>query len=448
MRQIFLKAIQFIKENPRIIYSLVLVVILPAAFFINTYLINSNYEKNIDKITQRKAVLVENVINNLLQDRISDDAALQVLVEKIQQEKDEIASLSIARPQNEPGEFQITASSDPALVGQKQSGSIQNAIAWEKPEGVAFLDRNEKGRFWNVTKTLLDESGNKTGLIAMAFSLSDSDALVQKTIYNSYWILTIIIITVVLLVSNQGRLFGYALTVTKLKEIDKMKDMFISMASHELRTPLTAIKGYVELIKEKKEIKSDEQSSHFMNNISISVERLQDLINDVLEVSRVEGNRLPMEIVEFDPGEIISQSVEEIRSQATDKGLALNYQPLGSPATVKADKDRLKQVLINLIGNSVKYTMKGSVDVSAKIKGKEFLIIVADTGIGISSEDQANLFQKFYRIQNEHTKNVTGTGLGLWITSEIIKKMEGSITVESIEGVGSHFTVHLPLAGK
>jgi signal transduction histidine kinase len=448
MRQIFLKAIQFIKENPRIIYSLVLVVILPAAFFINTYLINSNYEKNIDKITQRKAVLVENVINSLLQDRISDDTALQTLVEKIQKEKNEITSLSIASPQSDPGEFQIIASSDPSLIGQKQSGSIQNAIAWEKPEGVAFLDRNEKGRFWNVTKTLLDESGNRTGLIAMAFSLSDSDALVQRTIYNSYWILTIIIITVVLLVSNQGRLFGYALTVTKLKEIDKMKDMFISMASHELRTPLTAIKGYVELIKEKKEIQSDEQSSHFMDNISISIERLQDLINDVLEVSRVEGNRLPMEIVELDPSEIISQSVEEIRSQAADKGLALNYQPLGEPTLIKADKDRLKQVLINLIGNSVKYTMKGSVDVSAKIKGKEFLITVADTGIGMSAEDQANLFQKFYRIQNEHTKNVTGTGLGLWITSEIIKKMDGSITVESIEGVGSHFTVHLPLAGR
>jgi signal transduction histidine kinase len=448
MRQIFLKAIQFIKENPRIIYSLVLVVILPAAFFINTYLINSNYEKNIDKITQRKAVLVENIVNSLLQDRISNENELQSLVEKIQEEKDEIISLSIAKPQNDPGEFQIVASSEPALVGQKQSGSIQNAIAWEKPEGVAFLDRNDKGRFWNVTKTLLDESGNKIGLIAMAFSLTDSDALVQRTIYNSYWVLMIIIITVVLLVANQGRLFGYALTVTKLKEIDKMKDMFISMASHELRTPLTAIKGYVELLKEKKEIQSDQQSSHFMNNISISVERLQDLINDVLEVSRVEGNRLPMEIIEFDPSEAISESVEEMRSQAQDKGLNLNLQPLETLVAIKNDKDRLKQVLINLIGNSVKYTLEGSVDVSAKIKGKELLITVADTGIGISSEDQANLFQKFYRIQNEHTKNVTGTGLGLWITSEIVKKMDGSITVESIEGVGSHFTIHLPFVEK
>jgi signal transduction histidine kinase len=448
MRQIFQKALQFIKENPRIIYSLVLVVILPAAFFINTYLINSNYEKNIDKITQRKAVLVENVINNLLHDRTADDQQLQPLVEKIQKGNEEITSLSIAIPQSGSGEFQIVASNDPALVGQKQSGSIQNAIAWEKSEGVAFLDRNEKGRFWKVTKTLVDDTGNKTGLITMAFSLVDSDALVQRTIYNSYWILTIIIITVVLLVANQGRLFGYALTVTKLKEIDKMKDMFISMASHELRTPLTAIKGFTELLKEKKEIQSDEQSSHFLNNISVSVERLNDLVNDVLEVSRAEGNRLPMEIVDFDPGEIIAQSIEEMRPQSAAKSLALSYQPLEALVMIKADKDRLKQVLINLIGNSVKYTLKGSVEVSVKTKGKELLITIADTGIGISSEDQVNLFQKFYRIQNEHTKNIIGTGLGLWITLEIVKKMNGNITVESIEGVGSHFTVHLPLAGK
>jgi len=274
------------------------------------------------------------------------------------------------------------------------------------------------------------------------------NALVQKTIYNSYWILTIIVLTVVLLVSNQGRLFGYALTVTRLKEIDKMKDMFISMASHELRTPLTAIKGYVGLLREKKDLQTDEQTSHFLENISISANRLDDLVNDVLEVSRVEGNRLPMEIIELDPADIIAQSVDEMKTKAEAMGLALKYEPLGAPVIIRADKDRLKQVLINLIGNAVKYTLKGSIDVSVKTKGKELLITVADTGIGMSAESQANLFQKFYRIQNEQTKNVTGTGLGLWITREIVKKMDGSISVESIEGVGSHFTVHFPIAKK
>jgi signal transduction histidine kinase len=253
---------------------------------------------------------------------------------------------------------------------------------------------------------------------------------------------------VVLLVANQARLLGYALTVTQLKEIDKMKDMFISMASHELRSPLTAIKGYLDLIKDQKDVALNKNTSHYLENISLSALRLDDLVEDILEVSRIEGNRLPIEMTIFDPNPVISQSVEEMRSQAMQKNLSLNYDPLQDSVKIKSDKDKLKQVMVNLVSNAIKYTKKGSVSVSTAVKNREFLIIVADTGIGISSEDRANLFQKFYRIKNEKTKDVIGTGLGLWITLEIIKRMQGKITVESIEGVGSHFTVHLPIARK
>jgi signal transduction histidine kinase len=105
-------------------------------------------------------------------------------------------------------------------------------------------------------------------------------------------------------------------------------------------------------------------------------------------------------------------------------------------------------VVVNLIGNALKYTEKGSIKVTASPKGGEFMVTVADTGIGIPSEEQANLFQKFYRVKNEKTKNIAGTGLGLWITMETVRRMKGRITVESIEGVGAHFTVHLLLAQK
>lgn len=448
MKDIFSKAILFIKENPSIIFSLILVVLIPAAFFINTYLINSSYEKNIDLITQRKAVLTENVINTLVKNEISEKDALQLSLEKIVKENNEIVSLSIIQSTNNQNEFEIIASSDLGSVGKKNDASLQNILAWNKPEGIAFLDKNDQGRFWNVTKILLGDFGEKIGLISISFSLKDSDALVSRTIYNSYWILILTILVVILFVSNQARLFGYALTVTKLKEIDKMKDMFISMASHELRTPLTAVKGYVELLEDKKEVSADEESRHFIKNISISVERLQNLVNDILEVSRAEGNSLPIEITDFDPNQTIIQSIEELHSQAIEKNLTLNYELFKNPVIISADANRLKQVLVNLIGNSIKYTEKGSIDVSSEIKNGKFMITVADTGIGISSEDQASLFQKFYRVQTDRTKNIIGTGLGLWITLEIVRRMKGKITVESIEGVGSHFIVQLPLANK
>jgi signal transduction histidine kinase len=448
MRNIFSKAIAFVKENPRILYSLVLVVFIPAAFFLNTYLVNSSYEKNIDKITQRKAVLAEDIINILLKDKFTDNSALQTSVDQIMQNKDEVMSLSIMKPQAELNSFQIIASSNSALINQKQAGDIQEILAWSKPEGVAFLDRNEQGRFWNVTKSLSDSSGEKTALVSIAFSLGDSDTLISKTIRNSYWFLIATLIVVILLVSNQARLFGYALTLTKLKEIDKMKDMFISMASHELRSPLTAIKGYVEFLKEKKEIIADKESQHYIENVSLSVDRLQDLVNDVLEVSRIEGNNLPVEITSVNPKEIISQTIEELKAHAIQKGISLSYIPQENSVLIKADPNRLKQVLVNLISNSIKYTEKGSVEVSTNFKDNYYLITIADTGIGISAEDQTKIFQKFNRIQNEKTKGIIGTGLGLWITQELIKRMKGKIMVESIEGVGSHFTICLPLEKK
>jgi len=208
---------------------------------------------------------------------------------------------------------------------------------------------------------------------------------------------------------------------------------------------LTAIKGYLDLLKTEKDVA---MVGHYIENISLSAQRLNNLVEDVLEVSRIEGNRLPIEMTIFDPGPIISQSLEEMRSSAMQKGLALNYVSPQTVLQIKADQDRFKQVLVNLISNAIKYTEKGAISVSVVVKKDKFLITVADTGIGMSSEDQANLFQKFYRIKNDYTKNVIGTGLGLWITLELIKRMQGKITVESIEGVGSHFTVHLPLASK
>lgn len=447
MKDIFTKIIQFIKENPGIIFSLVLLVLIPTAFFINTYLTNKSYENAINTITYSKTALVEYVMNSFLQEKIADDQLLQSAIDRIMNEESSITLLSIIK-KNDRDEYKIVASSDKSLVGQTQKNTSRNNLAWERLEGIAFLDESGSNRFWNVTKLVFDGSGNKAGLISMDYSIRDSDAIIQKTINNSYWILILTIIIVILMVSNQARLFGYALTLTKLKEIDKMKDMFISMASHELRSPLTAIKGYLEFLKEKKEVFEDKESNQYVTNISISVDRLNNLVEDMLEVSRIEGNRLPMEIKTLDPEPVILQTVEEMRSQAEKKNLAFNYKSSEIPATVSADPERLKQILINFISNAIKYTEKGSIEVNSLIRDNYFLITVADTGMGISSENQANLFQRFYRIQNDKTKGIIGTGLGLWITQEIARKMKGKITLESIEGVGSHFTLYLPINKK
>jgi signal transduction histidine kinase len=445
MKNLLSKALTFIRENPSIIFSLMLVVIIPVAFFVNTYMITSNFEKNIDKITQSNAIVSENIIKFIVSQQIEDANSLQETVENITRENEKIVELTILKPNETHETFRAIASTNKELLEKKDSPDVQNTLAWGEPGGIAFLDQNQGGRFWKVTKAFTNSSGEKIGLVSISLTLNDTDKMIGATIDRAYIILLITILVVVLFVSNQARLFGYALTLSKLKEIDKMKDTFISMASHELRSPLTAIKGYLEFLSEKQAESKDEESKHYIENITLSVNRLGTLVNDILEVSRIEGNQIPIEMTSFDPHPLISQSIEELRSQAIIKNLELIYE-VGPQSTIDSDKERFKQVLVNLIGNAIKYTQKGNVTVSTKIKDNEYLITVADSGIGMSAEDQARLFEKFYRIKNDKTKDIVGTGLGLWITAELVRRMKGKITIESIEGVGSHFTIHLPLA--
>lgn len=419
---------------------MVLLVLIPIAIFLNTFYILKLFQKNIDTINHSKVVLAEDIANLATQSYSEDSEKLNDLIFRTMAKNEEIRQFEFLAKDQEKENFKIIASSEEENIG-KDATELQNILAWNQNEGIAFLGTDGRSRVWKITKILNNEMGEKIGLVSMAVSLDLSDKLIDSTINRSYLILFITIFAVLLLVINDSRLFGYAFTISKIKEVDKMKDDFISMASHELRSPLTAIKGYLDLATENK----NTENERYMKNIKISVERLDMLVEDILEISRLEGNRIPFEITAFNPQAIIQKSIEGIRLQAQQKGLELEYSAPIIPE-IKADKDRLEQILVNLLSNALKYTAKGKIEVLTEIKEKEFLITVADTGIGISADNINNLFQKFYRIKNEETKSIAGTGLGLWITRGLARKMNGDITVESIEGVGSHFTLHLPLA--
>jgi signal transduction histidine kinase len=448
MRELLKKSLDFIKQNPRIIYSLVLVFVIPFAIYLNTFFTVQSFEENLQNIIRSKAVLAEDIVKFIAKNNLENSEELQKLINETKKLNTDIGSFEVLTQNENKNGFLKIASSEKNNIGteiSEEKDIFYHQIAWNQPDNnISFVTSDSSGRIWNVIESIKNDNGEKVGLIFLSFPLKEFDKMNSQTEARSYIILILTILVVLLLVANNARLFGYALTLNKLKEIDKMKDTFVSMASRELRTPLTAMKGNLEFFQEKNKA-LDKESQHYLENISLSTERLSSLVNDILEVSRLEGNRIPINISAVNPAPIIEQSIEEIKAQATQKGLALEYN-LGEMPNINVDSDRLKQILINLLNNSIKYTLSGKISVSTQIKNKEFLITVADTGIGISAEEQANLFHKFYRIQNDKTKNIMGTGLGLWITLELAQKMKGNITVESIEGVGSHFTIHLPLA--
>ncbi|MBU4030622.1 HAMP domain-containing histidine kinase, partial [Patescibacteria group bacterium] len=239
-------------------------------------------------------------------------------------------------------------------------------------------------------------------------------------------------------------LFEYALLFKKLKEVDQMKDDFISIAAHELRTPLAAISGYALLLKEnlKDGLSSDDGES--LNRVIISAKRLDKLVEDILDVSRIEQGRLSYEFQKHDINRSVNESAEEFRAEAENKGLKLNVVLAKQPEYIRVDKEKLHQAMVNLIGNAIKYTFKGEISVKVDSEDDRIIINIKDTGVGMDTKGQEQLFTKFHRVKDEETADISGTGLGLWITKQIIEKMGGKIGVQSIKGTGSRFFVSFP----
>jgi signal transduction histidine kinase len=234
-------------------------------------------------------------------------------------------------------------------------------------------------------------------------------------------------------------------TNNKLMLADKLKDEFVSVASHELRTPMTAIKGYLWLVHTKYKANKAELNQRYIKIALDATERLIGLVNDMLTISRIEGNRFELNSQEFDLRELVQQIHQELLPIARSKKLDFVVDMPKKPLMVMADSRKISEVLHNLIGNALKFTIKGSVTLKCFAEGNTVLCSVIDTGVGIAKDDADKLFKKFARLEKSYVKiKETGTGLGLYISQQIMKKHSGGINYESEVGVGSVFTIDLP----
>lgn len=237
--------------------------------------------------------------------------------------------------------------------------------------------------------------------------------------------------------------------VTAEVEAERAKTEFISTVSHELRTPMTSIKGYVKLLLMEMAGGLTEGQRHFLSIINANVDRLTNLVNDLLDISRIESGRLAISLRPIKVDEVIEQVVAEMHARATSRELTLHAAvPPGLPKVV-ADPDRVAQILTNLIANACNYTPSGGeVCVLAHANGEEVRVAVRDTGIGIAPENLDKIFERFFRADDELVQEVPGTGLGLAIVRSLVELQGGRIWVESKPGAGSTFTFTLPVAGE
>lgn len=229
--------------------------------------------------------------------------------------------------------------------------------------------------------------------------------------------------------------------ITNLKELDRIKSDFVNSVSHDLRSPLTAILGYVELIERVGEI--NDQQREFIHRVQISVHNITSLINDLLDLGRIEaGFDTRKEIVPISP--IIHYTVDSLQGRAQEKMQTLRINEHGELPHVLANPVRLRQMFTNLIGNAIKYTpVKGEISISTRAEGEQIIIRIEDNGQGIPSIDQPYIFDKFYRAGNVGP-DIPGTGLGLAIVKSIVENHQGRIWVDSAIDRGSTFTIVLP----
>lgn len=234
--------------------------------------------------------------------------------------------------------------------------------------------------------------------------------------------------------------------ITERKNLEKSKGEFFAMATHELRTPLTAIKGNADMLKlmYKDKVK-DKDFNEMVNDIYLSSERLIRLVGDILDMSKLEMNKMQFQIKDFHIKTVIDQAIKELTTNAKYKKLYLKSEISPNLPLVHADQDRVLQVLANLIGNAIKFTDTGGITVRARQEADKVKIQVVDTGIGISMENQNQIFKKFHQLQTGKKSLVKGTGLGLYISKLMVENMGGKIGVESSSpGKGSVFSFTLP----
>jgi two-component system phosphate regulon sensor histidine kinase PhoR len=233
--------------------------------------------------------------------------------------------------------------------------------------------------------------------------------------------------------------------ITKLKEMDQMKTDLMSMVTHEIRTPLATVRGFAQIL-----LKGGipaEKSSEFLGIINRQSNRLVNLVNDFLDISRIESGRQAITKTPFEMDKLVQNSITDLRPLAEEKNIELRYNPPAGPIPeVFGDRNLLEQALINLVSNSIKYSPKGAyVEVSLTQENSHLRVDVKDNGLGIPKEALPRLFEKFYRVRCDDRKDIIGTGLGLSLVKQIVEVHGGHISVQSEHGAGSTFTFTVPL---
>lgn len=439
------------RSKLEVFYSIGIILAIPILLAINTILLVSSTRSTFDIELSRKSDLVNSVIAQQsiadVQDKQYD--RLSVSLEEIETAQPAIRQLQVIT-KDETGIRRVAQGVD-RLDEINPSVQTQVNIVYERKQPVArFINFNDNGvnsQAWNVATPILDSEDTVLGVVVSSILTNDAEELIDSAYTKSFIVMVVSIIVIVILLFRHFRLVGYVQLLAKQRELNQTMSDFLSVATHELKSPTTVIKGNMENLCDGLYGPVDDKIKDQLGVVISQTDRMNSLVQDLLNVSRIEQGRIEYTITDVDSARVLQSIVDVYKGPAQNKGLELRYEPVENIPIVRVDEGRLQEIFTNLIDNAIKYTETGSVTVSQKVVNNKVVTSVKDTGFGMSPEASKRLFQRFYRIKTDKTRTISGTGLGLWIIKKYIESMGGTIEVESLEGSGSNFIVSFPVKG-
>lgn len=451
----FKEGLKKVTGNPQLIYTIVVALLIVGSFIFMAERFVGIANNAEERLINVRIGSLQDAFVSFAGDKISDPIYLNNKINEIITNNETIRNFKVIVKGTSIDHvtninsivYNIIASSNKDEVGtiDKEAAFLFTLATGDPSHSVTIALNNGSERLFRTTRAITDNAGNVLGAVVTTQTLSLADIAINSSITNSRILLFVVLALIMLLFFRLSKIIDYMDLYKKLKEVDQLKDDFVSMASHELRTPLSIIRGYADFMKEAPELSTE--TKDYVNKIDSSAKDLDSLVGDMLDVSKIQQGRISFEFAKINPSGAIEDVTTSLELPAKEKNLAISFDKTLAKETqmISVDAGRFKQILVNIIGNAVKYTKAGSVNVRVYEEKGRLYIRCSDTGIGMSAEEREKLFEKFYRIRNEETKEIRGTGLGLWITAQMIRQMNGSLSVESIKGVGSHFIISFPL---
>jgi len=368
---------------------------------------------------------------------------------------DEIGELAAAMDHlsGEIKEKKARVDSEAAKLDMVLSGMLEGVIVTDKSGEIISMNPSLRKLFLIDTQSIagkrpLEVIRNNSVQDMADRILKQKERLATQEITIAFPEEKILKVNAVPIISS-GELEGAILVfhdITELRRLEKVRQEFVANVSHELRTPISSIKGYAETLLEGA-IDDQDNARDFLNIIYQDSQRLAALIDDLLDLSKIESGKLKMVFLNYPANALIIKCAAVMENQAKAKAITIKLEIPDNLAQIKVDETRFSQVMINLLDNAVKYTPeKGTVNISARPEGNYLQIDISDTGIGIPEQDIPRIFERFYRVDKARSRELGGTGLGLSIVKHIVQAHGGQVWVKSEPGRGSTFSFTIPLA--